>query len=559
MKPLPIGVSNFDEMIIGGYYFVDKTLLIKDVLLLAGKVKLITRPRRFGKTLNLNMIKEFYSIKGKDLFEGLRIWNEKNFLKDHYHKYPVLYVSFKDIKDPCWECAKDSLEEMLSKIAISVLSDLDIEDEVIKWIKKRYLGAEIKSHQKTLLNLTEALYRYHRKKVILLIDEYDVPIEAAYTYRHKDPEYYENMVAFMRNLLTAALKDNPYLEFAILTGVYRVAKESIFSGLNNVAVYTIFENAMSDKFGFTEEEVYELLKHYDLAEDMKAVMKWYNGYTFGKTEGIYNPWSIIYYLKERLEGKSVEQALQPYWINTSSNDIIIKQIESNPFLQEKMDKLLSGDELIVPIDPHLSLREIEQNPSGVWTLLAHAGYLNAVWVAPKEYKVFIPNEEVRLFYKERVMLWLERKSNVSFYEIYQALKEVLVKGETGKFLRLLERYLSNSLSYFDVGYDDAERVYKAFVLGMLSMATDGYVVETEAESGYGRVDVAVYPRERRFGKYALVMEMKRAESENDLEKAAQSAFDQIREKEYSKKYESLGFDVIPIGIAFYGKRVFVKL
>ncbi len=325
MKRLPIGVSNFEDMIVSNYYYVDKTLLIRDVYELSGKIKLITRPRRFGKTLNMDMIKEFYSIDGKDLFDGLKIMNEKEFVREHYHKYPVIFVSFKDIKKTNWRDAKVSTEKMLEDLALDVFLDMkDISDEKINVFKQKYVKKNAEIYDRTLRVLTEALYRYHKERVILLIDEYDVPIEAAYTYQRKDPDYYEEMVSFMRDLLTEALKNNPYLEFAILAGVYRVAKESIFSGFNNVATYTIFENEMADRFGFTEDEVYELLKYYGLENDISAVRDWYNGYVFGNVEGIYNPWSVIYYIKERLAGKDVEKALQPYWINTSSNDIIIK-------------------------------------------------------------------------------------------------------------------------------------------------------------------------------------------------------------------------------------------
>ncbi len=558
MKMLPIGIDNFEKMITGDYYFVDKSMLIKDVRTLSGEVKLITRPRRFGKTLNMDMIKEFYSIDGKDLFDGLKIMSEKEFVKEHYHQYPVVFVSFKDIKKTNWEDAKISIESLLEDLALDVFLDMkDISDEKLNVLKQEYLERNVKVHDRTLRVLTEALYRYYKKKVILLIDEYDVPIEAAYTYQEDDPKYYKMMVAFMRDLLTAVLKSNPYLEFAILTGVYRVAKESIFSGLNNVVTYTIFENEMADKFGFTEDEVFEMLKYYSLENDISAVRDWYNGYVFGNVEGIYNPWSVIYYIKERLAGKDVEKALQPYWINTSSNDLIIKQIENNPFLQEDLDKLLSRDELIVQIDPFLSLREIDQNPSGVWTLLASAGYLNAVQLSRKEYSVSIPNKEIEEFYKDSVMLWLEKRTNTSFYRMYRSLWEATRRGEVKEFTRLLERYLSSSLSYFDIGYDDAERVYKAFVLGMLSLGTNGYVVETEVESGYGRVDVAVYPKERRYGEYALVMELKRSESEDRLEDVAMEAIEQVKEKGYSDKYERLGYRVIPIGIAFYKKKVVV--
>ncbi len=551
MKRLPIGVSNFENMRRKDYYYVDKTLLIKDAYELDGEIKLITRPRRFGKTLNMDMIKEFYSIDGKDLFDGLKIMNEKEFASEHFHQYPVVFVSFKTIKQTNWKDAKRALKKLLYRILIDYVED---SSSILKIYE-----TDDTTYEDALLDLTAFLYKRYEKKVILLIDEYDVPIEAAYTYQHKDPDYYEEMVSFMRNLLTASLKDNPYLEFAILTGVYRVAKESIFSGLNNVATYTILSKALQTYYGFLEDEVYEMLKYYGLKSDIDAVRDWYNGYVFGGVEGIYNPWSVIYYVHSRIVGNSTEEALQPYWINTSSNDIIIKQIESNPFLQEELDKLLSKEELIVPIDPFLSLREIDENPSGVWTLLASAGYLNAIQTSMDRYKVFIPNKEIEKFYKTRVMRWIEKKTKFMMYELITSLDEAIVKGRVDRFARLLERYLSSSLSYFDIGYDDSERVYKAFVLGMLSLGTNGYFVETEVESGYGRVDVAIYPKERRYGKYALVMELKRADSEDEIEKVAKEALDQIEEKRYREKYEKLGYKVIPIGIAFCGKRIVVKL
>ncbi len=560
VKRLPIGVSSFEDMIGGNYYYVDKTLLIKDVLDLSGKIKLITRPRRFGKTLNMDMIREFYSIGGKDLFDGLKIMKEKEFVKEHYHKYPVLFITFRDVKQPDWHSAQIKMKYILALLMEDVLKRIQHVDGIIeKMVEDILENGDISIYEKSLELGTKMLYERYGKKVVLLIDEYDVPIEAAYTYQHRDPDYYENIVAFMRDLLIAALKDNPYLEFAILTGVYRVAKESIFSGLNNLQEYTIFSPYMQTHFGFTEDEVYELLKYYDLENDIDAVRDWYNGYVFGGVEGIYNPWSVIKYIHERIGGVSVEKALQPYWINTSSNDIIIKQIENNPFLQEDLDKLLSKEELIVPIDPFLSLREIDQNPSGVWTLFASAGYINAIQISRKEYSVSIPNKEIEEFYKDSVMLWLERTTKVAMYDLIRALREAVVKGNVNRFAKLLERYLSSSLSYFDIGYDDTERVYKAFVLGMLSLGTNGYVVETETESGYGRVDVAIYPKDKRYGEYALVMELKRANSENKLERAAKEAIEQIKEKGYSEKYERLGYKVIPIGIAFYGKRAYVAI
>ncbi len=555
---LPIGIDSFEEMITGGYYYVDKTLLIKEIRDLAGKVKLITRPRRFGKTLNMDMIRHFYAMDGKDLFEGLKIWEDKAFVKEHYHKYPVLFVTFRDIKKSNWQDAKAAMEELLEdSIANVFLSMKNTTDEKIKLLRQKYLEGRIKNYDRVLFVLTEALYRYHGKRVVLLIDEYDVPIESAYINRDEDPKYYNKMIDFMRSLLTAALKDNPYLEFAVITGVYRVAKEALFSGLNNLQEYTVFSNYMATRFGFTEEEVYELLKHYSLEGDMNAVRDWYNGYIFGDTEGIYNPWSVMKYVHERIGGASVDKALQPYWINSSGNELIIKQIETNPFLQDELEKLLSGKDLIVEIDPFLSLREIDMYPSGVWTLLASGGYLNAYHVEGEEYMARLPNKEVERFYKKSVARWIEKKTEVAIVKMVQAIKKAL-NGSAEELIQLLKEYLENSLSYFDIGHSDAERVYKAFVLGMLSMGSNGYTVETETETGHGRVDVAIYPKDKRSGKYALVMELKKAKSEEDLEEASQEALAQIQKKGYAAKYQKMGFKVLPIGIAFHGKRVIVK-
>jgi hypothetical protein len=471
-----------------------------------------------------------------------------------------VFITFKEIKLPGWSEAKRALDRFLKTTFLDVVSKApDTNDVLVKSLLEDYTGGKVDSYEFTLRDLTLMLHRVYGKKAILLIDEYDVPIEAAHTYREKDPDYYEYMVALMRTLLTAALKGNEHLEFAVLTGVFRVAKESIFSGLNNLTVYTILDNWFQTRFGFTEEEVHQILKHYgfDTEEDKRVVREWYNGYIVGKVEGIHNPWSVINYSKERMSGKTPEEAADTYWINTSSNDVIIKQIENNPYLHDEIDRLISGDTIEVHLDPHLSLREIDENPDGVWTLLASGGYLKAKQTGPRMYEVSIPNREVMEFYRERVMRWLEKVLKVSGMRMMKALREVIIQGSVERFATMLKQYLENSISYFDVGYDDAERVYKAFVLGMMSMGMNGYMVETEIESGYGRVDVAVYPKDRKYGKYALLMEIKRAKNEADLEKAAKEALNQIDKNKYVSRYKRLGYDVVKIGIAFFRKKVVV--
>ncbi|MCD6463095.1 MAG: AAA family ATPase [Thermotogae bacterium] len=565
MKRLPIGVNDFKELIEEGYYFVDKSMLIKDILDLPGKIKLVTRPRRFGKTLNLSMIEHFFSLfREMDLFKGLAIWKERGVVKDHYHKYPVIFVSFKEIKATSWEDAKvdmkDKLVELVKKYKPFLKGKLkDPADE--KELEEYVMGKkEPQEYKWVLAKLTRWFHQLYGKKAILLIDEYDVPIEAAYAYRYRTPDYYDDMVAFMRNMLTAALKDNEHLEFGILTGVYRVAKESIFSGLNNLAVYTVFENRMADRFGFTENETTDLLKHYGLygKEDLQTVKEWYGGFRVGDYEPLYNPWSVIYYIAERLSGRFPNQAAQLFWINTSSNEIIEELIREREDLEEELDQLLEGKEIEQIVDPWLSLRELESRREGVWTLLVSGGYLTAKYIEPGTYALKIPNREVVEFFKMAVKSWLDEKTKTNMSVFMKALRDLMKRGKAGAFANILKGYIKNVLSYFDVGAEESERVYKGFLLGMLSIAVNGYMVESELESGYGRLDVVVYPKEKQYGKYAAIFEVKRASEDEGLENLANKALYQIREREYFAKMKALGHKVIGFGIAFCGKKVVVR-
>mgnify|MGYP000159066794 CR=1 FL=1 len=369
------------------------------------------------------------------------------------------------------------------------------------------------------------------------------------------------MTAFMRGLLTATLKDNPYLEFGVLTGVYRVAKESIFSGLNNLKVYTIFDTPMADKFGFTEEEVAKMLKHYELGEeDKKVVDEWYGGYGIGDAENLYNPWSVLSYISERTEGKRrSDRAAQPYWINTSSNDLIIEQIKSNKNIKMEIDKLLQGKEVSLTIDQWLSLRELEKRKDGVWVLFAKGGYLTAEWVRNSKYAFRIPNEEVLNFFKDAVMEWIEERTDIEMTRMLDELDIMLQEGEYGGFVEYLKRFIESGLRYYDVARDEPERFYKGFFLGMLSIAINGYKVESEMESGYGRLDVVIYSKDKTYGNYAAIFEMEKAKSEKQLEDLAKQALEQIRERKYHAKVKEKGYKVIAFGIAFSGKRVGIEV
>ena len=555
-------MENFEKLIKGGYYYVDKSLLIKDILTLSGEIKLITRPRRFGKTLAMDMMKSFFSVDEKeDLFAGLKIKNEKKIIKEHYHRYPVIYVSFKSVKESTWERAYDSFKNLLAKLAKDAKKYAkDDHDKIYleKIINKQATKSEYESF---LWSISKMAYEKTGVMPIILIDEYDVPIESAYVNRHKDPDYYDNMIDFMRAFLTFALKgSDTYFSFAILTGVYRIAKESIFSGLNNLVIYSIFDQRLSDKYGFTEDEIVEMIEYYNLTdEDKKMIDGWYGNYRIGNMENLYNPWSVVNYIATRIETSlPPEEAVDTYWINTSSNDIIISQLENNERVKEKLDKLIEGKDVVENLNPNLSLREIDRAKSGVWVLFANAGYLAAKRLSRREYSLKIPNEEILEFFKDSVQMWIERKDGYSPSEMYTSLKEMLTRGKYENFKKQLKEFILTGFSFFDVAKDESERFYKGFLLGLLSVAINGFKVESEMESGYGRLDVVVYPRDKRYGQYAAIFEVKKADNESRLEVKAKEALKQIKERKYYAKMKSLGYEVIGFGIAFCRKKVEIK-
>jgi len=318
---------------------------------------------------------------------------------------------------------------------------------------------------------------------------------------------------------------------------------------------------MADKFGFTEEEVVKILKHYNVCsdEDKKVIDEWYGGYLVGESVYLYNPWSVINYVDLRVSSKTPEKSAQPFWINTSSNDIVKEQIEKNPSLREKLQELLEGKEIMSSVDPWLSLRELEERREGIWTLLVSGGYLTAKQHSFGRYFLKLPNEEIMYFFKTSVMVWLEKETKVMMGKLLESLWGLLEKGEAGEFAQNLEGYITNALSYFDIGGKEPERVYKAFLLGMLSIAINGYEVESELESGYGRLDVVVYPKEKRYGSYAAIFEVKRADRDEKLEEHARKALEQIKEREYYAKMKQKGYEVIGFGIAFSGKKTSVMV
>ena len=547
---LPSGIEDFKDIIEGNYYYIDKTGLIGDILRDGANAILITRPRRFGKSLNFSMLKYFFSNE-KDysyLFKGLKIENDPLAL-EHMNKYPVIHITFKDAKTSSWEETYDVLKSVISK-EYDKHSYL-LESEKLREHHKKYIikilekRGEPVDYRESLYNLTYFLETHFGKKVILLIDEYDVPIESGYVNG-----YYEKVVDFMRGMLTAALKGNSSLFKGLLTGVYRVAKEDIFSGLNNLVVYTILDDFYSPYFGFTEEEVKKMLSDFNMEDRYEEIKKWYDGYTFGNAEGIYNPWSVIECVRRKVA--------QAYWINTSSNDLIRELILKSPSnVKKKIELLLSGECLTEMIESTSALRDLKYengqiNENAMWGLFLFGGYLTArdkkidstfgQWVC----ELSPPNKEVLAFYRTTIINWL-KGFGFEYVKIEQML-EYLFEKKGEAFEREFNDILVKVSSYHMFA-DEAEKVYQAFVLGMLSVAGERFEVKSERESGFGRYDVVIIDRKT---PRAIIMEFK--VSEDDLAKDALKALEQIENKKYEADLRDRGIDnIVKVGIAFKGK------
>ena len=541
-KIIPIGIDNFEDMMKGNHYYIDKSDFIKDVLIQSGKVKLFTRPRRFGKTLNMSMLKYFFDIQNSEinrkLFDGLAI--TKTEYMSEQGQYPVIYFSFKDVKFKTWE---ETYNKMKS-IICNVYGKFNFVEEKLSGEQKEYFE-KIKSKKDdvdwrdSLKNLTEYLYIYYGKKSVILIDEYDNPIRSAYF-----EGYYDAGINFFRNFLSSVLKDNEYLEKGVLTGILRVAKEGIFSGLNNLMVNTVISNNFSEYFGLLEDEVIELLNYYKLDYELEEVQKWYNGYKFGEIQ-VYNPWSIMSYVNERV--------IQPNWINVSSNEEIIDIIKNsvttgNFEIIEKLEQLLLGYPIEEQIYMAANMLDLSNNRE-TWQLMLFSGYLTIKEkISLDEYELKIPNEEVRYFFKNTFLdNVLDRSSN--FWNMINSL----LKKEMGKYKYYLQQIILNSVSYHDIGTE--EKPYHNLLLGMILSLDIQYNIMSNDEIGYGRSDLALEPFDKR--KEGFVFEFKVAKKESDFERLGKEALEQIKEKNYIHKMKENGVkEIILVGMVFLGKEVY---
>lgn len=541
MKLLPTGIENFKTMIDKSAYYVDKTNFIENVL--SEQVVLYTRPRRFGKTLNMSMLYYFFSIKEREnsyLFDGLNISKNKDTLK-HQNKYPTIFISLKEMKSLTFDAQISSFSNVIYELLeknLEILSSDQLSDTTKDILNKLHnRSSSVEDLKISLRVITNALYTYYQQKVIVLIDEYDVPLQAAY-----QNNYYEEMVEFLRSVFSSALKTNDALEKGVMTGCLRISKESIFTGLNNFTAYSVLNNISSESFGFTELEVKQLLKDYNLSEKMDEVKEWYDGYQFGNKE-IYNPWSTLMYVKNITQDVSFKPI--SFWANTSGNDLVVKYIQNgDKKLRKEFDVLMNGQSLIKYIKPELTYREMD-NINNIYSFLLLTGYLKVIKDrGENQYELIIPNKEVYEIYKQSFMSYFEDYTTSKKNELYQEL----VDGDAKKVNLLLNDILLRSISYFD----NQESFYHGFLVGLLN----DYEVVSNRESGNGRFDVCVLP-ENILGTIVLI-ECKHSISEDNLIDDAKEGARQIVEKKYLeehkfKKYEN----VIGYGISFYKKQCYV--
>ena len=555
MKRISTGTENFKELLDNNYYYVDKTSLIEDVL--SDKVMLYTRPRRFGKTLNLSMLYYFFSNKEKEnsyLFEGLNISKDKEILK-HQNQYPVIFLTLKDMQYLNFEYQKKQFAILIKELILKNIELLDssIIDEADYNILNdfRFLKPDEVQLKNSLKILSNCLYKHYQQKVIILIDEYDVPLQSAY-----NNGYYDEMVDFLRSVFSSSLKTNDALERGILTGCLRIAKESIFTGLNNFTVRSITSQYACDCFGFTQEEIDDLLDYYDLINKRDEIKDWYDGYLFDKTE-IYNPWSVLNYIKELLGDKDFHAI--SFWANTSSNDLVRQYIENATMkMKEEFEELINGKSIIKKITPELTYREMNFKSSkdmndNVYSFLLFTGYLKIkekVYenneLVEDTYKLVIPNKEVKKIYENIFIKWFREYQN----ERDSNFIDALIQEDVTKANSILQDVLLQSISY----YDNYESFYHGFMVGFLN--ADGYEVKSNRESGEGRFDLAVLPYS--ILNTAIVIECKHSNSIKELRKDSKEASNQIIEKRYIEGLRDEGYEnVIGYGISFYKKQCII--
>ncbi len=554
MKRLPIGISNFKRVITDNNYFVDKSLIIQELINSNAQITLLPRPRRFGKTLNLSMLRYFFENreKSEELFKDLAIYQTEEF-KEHLNRYPVIFLSFKDIKSSSFEASYSKLYSLIQEEFMRHFEEIDI-DSLNFLNRLNYMNilegkATQQNIENSLILLSKLLSERYNQPVVILIDEYDTPIHASYLHG-----YYNEFIEFIRNLLSGAFKDNEFLYRGVITGILRVSRESIFSGLNNIATYSIVDYEYSNKFGFTINETKQILTDFGLADKYDEVSDSYNGYEIGE-ETIFNPWSIINFIADK------RHRLLPYWANTSSNELLKHLINiSSLNFKKSLEAWLNGESIRTEIDSNIVFSEIEKNDKNIYSLLFFSGYLKCInkELINKTYHcdLTIPNKEVHYIFRNIISSWL----NDSFRDDrLNLLLQALINGDIEVFEELFSEFVLETLSFYDVNQKNEEAVYHAFLLGILINLTD-YEVISNREAGLGRVDIILLNKEDK-NRLAIIMELKRINKfrEKTKEMALKNALKQIENKRYELEVKKRGYsNILKMGVVFDGKRVWVK-
>ncbi|WP_437827391.1 AAA family ATPase [Sorangium sp. So ce1153] len=552
---VPIGIDDFRRLRELGLEYVDKSHLIQELVDRPGtEVVLLPRPRRFGKTLNLSMLRCFFERHAQDLsplFRDLRIWQAGEQYRTHFQRYPVLHLTFKGVKaesfDAFWEVVQDRVARLFDEHRDLLGSGALSERESRRYREVLDGTAGRIAYETALLDLSSYLHRFHGERVVILLDEYDEPLHAGYLHG-----YAAQVIGFFRAFLTEGLKGNPHLFKAVLTGVLRVARESIFSGLNNVAVYSLLAPEFDTCFGFTEPEVESLLTRFDRLERLPSLRAWYNGYLFGGTV-VYNPWSVLNFLSRE------DGAPQPYWVNTSSNDLVREQLERRALaLEPAFAAMLDGGSIERVLDESVPLGELDRSDEVLWSLLVFTGYLRAEKrsrgsMEQPSHLLSIPNREVRGVYTTTFRRWLgarlERQSGG-----LDRILAALLAGDAERIQAQLQAFATDVLSYHDTGRPDPEQVMQGFVLGLLAALEPDYQVRSNRESGRGRPDVIIRPSQP--GRPGVVLELKVARGGKTLEQALEEGIEQIRRNDYTAELRAAGAAPIhALAVAFDGKLV----
>lgn len=549
---LPVGIEDFQEIRRLGFYYVDKTMLIEQLLSKWGKVNLFTRPRRFGKSLNMSMLRYFFDIEtDKTLFDGLYVSHNKQICEEYMGKFPVIYISLKGVDGLTFSEARFCLAELIESEArrfkFLMHSDkLDADDKAMYRDLLSLHGADVAvmSLRFALKKLSELLYKHYGQKAIILIDEYDVPLDKAFQHG-----YYREMVALIRGLFGETLKTNEFIQFAVLTGCLRVSKESIFTGLNNFKVLSITDARFDEQFGFTDAEVQQLLHVYNLGEHLAETKEWYDGYRFGEVD-VYCPWDVINHV-DRLLGQPYAEP-QAYWINTSGNDLVKRFIKkANKTTRDEIERLVSGESIEKHVRLELTYDEIDNGIDNLWSVLFTTGYLTqAGMTAQGAYKLVIPNREIREVYKLQIQEWF-KDAVLSNTEQLTACWSAFKAGDAEVIEKYLNNTLSNSISVFDLKAAEKENVYHTFLVGLLA-GNSGWLVKSNVEAGEGFADIIVETEDADAG---MILELKYAKEAVSLAKACEKALAQIKERRYAEYLKNEGRNqMLFYGIAFYKKR-----